>query len=122
MPCTRFRRAVVLKDQALGVFVSGVSSPFGWVRQRIADRLVQASGSALVSSEARGRSAVDDENTLHIALDAPGIASEAGPVDQWVLARAASDAALDDLAASEEARRHTDHGSASISTGMWQRA
>ena len=106
----------------MGVFVSEVSSPFDWVRQLIADRLVQASGIALESSEARIRLPVDDESALHSALDALEIVSEAGPVDQRVLVKVVSDAALDDLAVSEEIRHDPDHERSMNCTGMWLRA
>ena len=107
--CARFRRAVVLKDRALGVFVSEVSSPFDWIRQLISDRLVQASGNAPASSGTRILSPADDENALHGAFDAPGIASEAGSPDQRVLVKVASDAALDDPAASQGIRHYPRH-------------
>lgn len=118
MPCARLCRAVVLKDQALGVFVSEVSSPFDWIRQLIADRPVQASGIALESSDTRIRLSADDGNALHSALDACGIVSEAGPVDQLVLAKVVSDAALHDLAVSGEIRHDPDHERSTNSTGM----
>lgn len=119
MPCARLRRAVVLKDQALGVFVSEVSSPLDWIRQFNTDRLVQGSGIALESSQARIRLPVDDENILHSALDALGIVSEAGPADQLLLVKVLSDAALDDLALSEKIEHDPDHERSMNSTGMW---
>lgn len=79
---------------------------------------MQASGIALESSETRIRLPVDDENVLHSALDAQGTVSEAGPVDQLVLVKVASDAALDDLAVSEEIRRHPGHERFTNSAGM----
>jgi hypothetical protein len=108
-----------LKDQALGVFVSEVSSPFDWVRRFIADGLVQASGSAPESARTRIRSPVDDENALRSALDAFGIVSEAGPADQRGLVNVVPDAALEELAASEGIRHCPDHERSTNSTGMW---
>lgn len=116
--CARFRRAVVLKDQALGVFVSEVSSPFDWIRQLISDRLVQASGNAPASSGTQIPLPVDDGNALRGAFDAPGIVSEAWPTDQRVLAKVASDAALDDLAVSEGMRHYPRHERSTNFTGM----
>lgn len=107
--CARFRRAVVLKDRALGVFVSEVSSPFDWIRQLISDRLVQASGNAPASSGTRILSPVDDENALHGAFDAPGIASEARLPAQRVLVKVVPDAALDDPAVSQGIRHYPRH-------------
>lgn len=103
----------------MGVFVSELSSPFDWIRQRIADRLIQASGIALESSGTRIRLPVDDENALHRAIDAQGIVSEAGPVDQLVPVKVVSDAALDDLVASEEIRHYPDHERFTNSKGIW---
>ncbi len=103
----------------MGVFVSEVSSPFDWIRQRIADRLVQVSGIALESSEMRMRLSVDDENAAHSALDALGIVSEAGPVDQLVLVKIASDAAFDHMAISEKIQHDPDHEGSKNFTGMW---
>lgn len=80
---------------------------------------MQASGIALESSETRIRLPVDDENALHSAFVALGGVSEAGPVDQSVLAKVASDAALDDLAVSKEIRHDPDHERSTNSTGMW---
>lgn len=103
----------------MGVFVSEVPSPFDWVRQLIAHRLVQASGIALESSETRIRLPVDDENDLHSVLDSLQIVSEVGPVDPQVLVKVVSDAALDDLAVSEEIRHDPDHEGSTNSAGMW---
>ena len=103
----------------MGVFVSEVSSPFDWVRQLISDRLVQACGITPEPSETRISLPVDDGNALHSALDALGIVSEAGPVDQLVLVKVVSDAALDDLAVSEEIRHYQDLERCMNSTGMW---
>jgi hypothetical protein len=111
-----------LKDQALGVFVSEVSSPFDRVRRFIADGLVQASGSAPGSAQARIRSPVHDGNVLRSERDALGIAGEAGPVDRRMPANVVSDAVLDDPDASGEIRRCPDHGSSTNATGMWSRA
>ncbi len=122
MPCARLRRAVVLKDQALGVFVSEVSSPLDWIRRLITDRLVQASGIALESSQARIRLSVDDENILHSAPDALGIVSEAGPANQLLLVKVLSDAALDALAVSKKIQHDQENERSTNFTGMWQRA
>lgn len=103
----------------MGVFVSEVSSPFDWVRQLISDRLVQVSGITPEPSETRISLPVDGGNALHSAVDALGIVSEAGPVDQLVLVKVVSDAALDDLAVSEEIRHYQDHERCTNSTGMW---
>jgi hypothetical protein len=108
-----------LKDQALGVFVSEVSSPFDRVRRFIANGLVQASGIALDSAQTRIRSPVDDENVLRSALDAFGIVSEAGSVDQRGLANVVPDAALEELAASEGIRHCPGRERCTNSTGMW---
>jgi hypothetical protein len=108
-----------LKDQALGVFVSEVSSPFDWVRRFIADGLVQASGSVPESAQTRIRSPVDDENALRSALHALGIVSEAGSVDQRGLVNVVPDAALEEVAASEGIRHCPDHERSTNSTGMW---
>lgn len=70
---------------------------------------MQAAGIAPESSKTRPRLPVDDEKAQHGALDAPGIVSEAGPVDQWMLAAVVCVAALDDPVPSEEIRHTTDH-------------
>ncbi len=80
---------------------------------------MRASGIALESSQTRIRLPVDGESALHSALDALGTVSEAGPVDQLVLVKVVSDAALDDLAVSEEIRHYPDHERSTNSTGMW---
>lgn len=103
----------------MGVFVSEVSSPLDWIRQLITDRLVQGSGIALESSQARIRLPVDDENILHSALDAQGIVSEAGPADQSLLVKVLSEAALDDLAPLEKIQHDPDHERSMNFTGMW---
>lgn len=72
VPYARLRRAVVFKDQAVGVLVIKVSSPFDWIRHFIADRLVQACSTALKAARAPVRFHVDDENTLNGARQAPG--------------------------------------------------
>ena len=119
VPCARFCRAVVLKDQALGVFVSEVSSPFDRIRRFVVDRLVQTSGIDPKSVETGIRSSVDDENALHSAFDALGIVSGAEAVGQRGLVKVVSDAALDELAASEGIRHCPDHEGSTNSTGMW---
>lgn len=103
----------------MGVFVSEVSSPLDWIRQLITDRLVQASGTALESSQARIRLPVHDENILHSALDALGGVSEAGPADQLLLVKVLFCAALDDLAVSEKIQHDPHHERSMNSTGMW---
>ncbi len=70
---------------------------------------------------------VDAENAVRSALDGQALdgletASEAGPVDQLMLVKVASDADLVDLAVSEEIRHYPDHEGSTNPTGMWQRA
>lgn len=122
MFCARFRRAVVLKDQALGVFVSEVSFPFDRIRQRIVDRLVQASGNALDASGMRVRSPVDGGNTPHGAHLASRIAGLAGAADQWMAVEMVPAAALDDPATTDGILQRPRHKGSTISTGMLQRA
>lgn len=93
----------------MGVFVSEVSSPRDWVRQRIVGRPVQAAGIVPESSKTRTRLPVDDENAQRGALDAPRVVSVAASVDQWVLVDVVSVAALDDPVRSEEILHTTDH-------------
>jgi hypothetical protein len=94
--CARFRRAVVLKDRALGVFVSEVSSVFDRIRPRIADRLVQASGSAPECFGTRIHSLAGDARALRGVLAASVRASEAEAADPRLTGRTASDAAPGD--------------------------
>jgi len=91
----------------LSVFLSQVSSPFGWTRGFIADALGQASGIALEASRMHARFPGDDDNALHGTLDARWALSGVRAFDQPPL-EATCDAVLDDLPVMREIR-HCPH-------------
>jgi hypothetical protein len=101
--CARdFAAPFVLKDQALGVFVSEMSSVFDSIRPRIADRFVPASGGAPACRGTHTHSLADDERAGHGALAAS--AGETAPADPHSTAGMASHAAPGDRALPEVTR------------------